>query len=443
MRLSWARSGAGGTHLTRTAEAHRSAAARGPPPRTGASRPARAEGPGARRGGRGRDHRRRPPSGSPSHLRQRGVRARDGLSRRRGAGEELPLPPGSRHRPGRDRRDPRGRRRGARVRRRDPQLPAGRHPVLEPALHHARARRERRGHPLHRDPVGRQRAPRDRGGAATGQGGAGERPAAGGACPAVPSPAARDAPPGAPRRARVPSLHGPRGGRHGRLPSSRRLGRAVPAGRERARGGGRPPVVHPEPPALALPGRVAPRRGNRGRARHRSALAPRRAPQPHVPDGPDAAVLHPRLRGVRRGARPAPVRRRRPPVARPPAPGRAARADSRPGASDRHARARGLPGRERRPRAGRPSLLLHRRGPGGARRGRGGIRRRTPPGRARAGAGPAPGGGARARRRRRQGLVGRRPQGRRLAPRDREGPGGRVVGFFHRRSCSWRLRQGR
>ena len=198
-------------------------------------------------------------------------------------------------------RDPRGRRRGARVRRRDPELPEGRDAVLEPAVDHARPRRDGRGHPLHRDPVGRHRAPERRGGAAARQGGARARGAAGGARPAVPPPAAGDAPPGAPRRARVPSLHGPRGGRAWASSPS-------PA----ARSGCTSLDVSGHGVGAALlsftlnhllspsrEGSLLVEDAGDGPG-HRLARAPRRAPQPAVPDGPDAAVLHARLRGVRR-----------------------------------------------------------------------------------------------------------------------------------------------
>ena len=87
-----------------------------------------------------------------------------------------------------------------------------------------------------------------------------------------------------------------------------------------------------------------------GRAQCRSAIARGRASQPAVPDGPDATVLHLRLRGVRRVARafqyvmaghPAPIFL--------PEDG-ATRAASRPRAADRHDRARHLRRRGRDPR---------------------------------------------------------------------------------------------
>ena len=247
------------------------------------------------------------------------------------------------HGSGRGREDPRRRRGGARVRRRDPELPEGRDAVLEPAVDHARPRRDGRGHPLHRDPVGRHRAKERRGGASARQGGARARGAAGGARPAVPPPATGDAPPGAPRRPRVSSLHRPRGRRDGGRPPPPRLGGALPRGRQRARRGGRPPVVHPEPPAVSLPRRLPPRRGRGGRPVHRLSREARGAPQPAVPDGEDAAVLHAGVRGVRRLGRAIPLRRRRPPVAAPPAPGRTARGAAGARAADRDDRERVVP----------------------------------------------------------------------------------------------------
>ena len=188
--------GTGGTHRTRTAGAGPRFSARDSPRRASASRPARAEGPGTRRGGRGRDHRRRASAGPSPHLRERGLREGDRLSRRRGPGAQLQVPSGGRRRirprlPRFARPSP-----ASAMRRGDPELPPRRLRVLEPALHHAGLRRERRGHPLHRGPVGRQRAPAGRGGFASRQGGARARPAAGGESPAV-APAARgDARPG-------------------------------------------------------------------------------------------------------------------------------------------------------------------------------------------------------------------------------------------------------
>ena len=182
---------------------------RRPPSGRGSGGSARAEGPGPRRRGRGRHHRRCPAGRSAPHLRQRGVRARDGVLGGRDARPELPVPAGPRHRPGSGRRDPRRGRRRARVHRRDPELPPGRHPLLEPALDHAGAQRARRGHPLHRDPVGRHRASRGRERAAARQGGARTRPPAGRAGPAGPAPAGGAEPAGLAHRAHVPSLCGP------------------------------------------------------------------------------------------------------------------------------------------------------------------------------------------------------------------------------------------
>ena len=83
----------------------------------------------------------------------------------------------------------------------------------------------------------------------------------------------------------------------------------------------------------------------------RSAIARGRAAQPAVPDGPDATVLHVRLRGVRRVPRAIPVRDGGASRAHPPAQDGAAGAASRPRAADRHDRARDLRGRDRDPRS--------------------------------------------------------------------------------------------
>ena len=290
-RLSWGRRriGAGVRQAIGTKRAR---IGRSPPSETSAGGSARAEGPGARRRSRRHHHCRRAAARSAPHLRQRGLRARDGVLGRRGAGQELPVPAGPRHRSCRGDGDPRGCRRRARVHRRDPELPAGRHHVLESAFHHAGPRRPRRGHPLHRRAVGRHRASRSRARAAARQGGTRTGPPAGGADPAGPAPAGGTATGTPAHRARVPSLHQPGRRRRGRRRLSSRLDGTLSPGRERARRGGSPPVVHPEPHAVASGGRIAPRRGRRTGALRRSAIARGGATQPAVPHGPDETVLH-------------------------------------------------------------------------------------------------------------------------------------------------------
>ena len=144
-------------------------------------RVAGAEGPGARRGRRGRHHRRRAPARPAADLRQRGLRAHDRLRGGGRAGPQLPVPPGAGDRPGGDGGNPGGARRAPRVPRRDPELPQGRDDVLEPPVDHARPGRVGRGDALHRRPVGRHGPPPGGGRPAPGEGGAGAGPEAGGA----------------------------------------------------------------------------------------------------------------------------------------------------------------------------------------------------------------------------------------------------------------------
>ena len=94
---------------------------------------------------------------------ERGFRADDRLRRGGGDGPQLPVPAGTRTptRPsGRDPLRPRGE---PRVRRRNPELPEGRHDVLEPVVNHPRPQRCWRRHAFHRRPVRRHRAPAGRG----------------------------------------------------------------------------------------------------------------------------------------------------------------------------------------------------------------------------------------------------------------------------------------